>query len=250
MNSFISWIGGKNALKKEIVSRFPKEKYDYYVEVFGGAGWVLFYKDAHAEAEVYNDLNGELVNLFRIVKYHCSELQKELSFVLNSREIFNGFKNENPEYMTDIQRAARFFWVVKTSFGSKCGVFGCMKKDINKMVDYLSVIQERLKSVAIENKDFEKLIHDFSNKSTLFYCDPPYYDAEKYYSIEFTKEDHKRLFKALQNTTQRFILSYNDCEEIRCLYEKYNIYEIKRFNNLSTQSGSNSSYKELVITNY
>lgn len=66
MKSFIGWVGGKNNLKKEIVSRFPEE-YSKYVEVFGGAGWVLFHKYKKGK-EVYNDLNSELVNLFRVVK--------------------------------------------------------------------------------------------------------------------------------------------------------------------------------------
>jgi DNA adenine methylase len=250
MNSFISWIGGKNYLKKEIVKRFPTENYDYYVEVFGGAGWVLFHKDRHAETEVYNDLNGELVNLFRVAKYHCDELKKELGFLLNSREIFEGFKNQNTEYMTDIQRAARFFWIIKTSFGAKGGVYNCVKKDINKMVDYLSAIQIRLKDVAVERKDFEKLINDFNRKNTLFYLDPPYYGTERYYSVSFPKSDHERLFKSLCNTQQKFILSYNDCEQIRDMYRTYNIYEVCRFNSLSTQSGNDSFYKELIITNY
>lgn len=71
MDSFISWIGGKKLLRKRVVEEFPDSNtYDRYVEVFGGAGWVLFSKDKHAEMEVYNDANGNLVNLFRCVKYH------------------------------------------------------------------------------------------------------------------------------------------------------------------------------------
>lgn len=69
MNSFISWIGGKNSLKKEIIKRFPEDM-ERYVEVFGGAGWVLFYKDKHAPVEIYNDINSDLVNLYRCVRYH------------------------------------------------------------------------------------------------------------------------------------------------------------------------------------
>ena len=69
MDSFISWIGGKRLLRKKIIEQFP-ESFDRYIEVFGGAGWVLFGKDKHADMEVYNDVNGELVNLFRCVKYH------------------------------------------------------------------------------------------------------------------------------------------------------------------------------------
>jgi DNA adenine methylase len=78
VNSFTGWIGGKKLLRTEIVKRFP-EKIGRYIEVCGGAGWVLFYKDRHADMEVYNDVNSNLVNLFRCIKYHCPELQRELS---------------------------------------------------------------------------------------------------------------------------------------------------------------------------
>src|SRR6266540_2903456 len=109
MNSFIGWIGGKNFLKKEIVKRFP-DKFGRYIEVFGGAAWVLFYKDKHADIEIYNDYNSDLVNLFKCVKYHCEELQRELAFMLNSRVLFNDFKAQyNVGGMTDIQKSARFF---------------------------------------------------------------------------------------------------------------------------------------------
>lgn len=143
MNSFISWVGGKNYLKKEIVKRFP-ERFNKYVEVFGGAAWVLFYKDETSE-EVYNDYNSELVNLFKCVKYHTPELQRELSNSLNSRQLFVEMKNSyNIEGLTDIQRAARFFMLIKTSYGSNLKDFGCIKKNIDKMTENLSKVQKRL----------------------------------------------------------------------------------------------------------
>ena len=70
MDSFISWIGGKKLLRKAICERFPQDTIEKYVEVFGGAGWVLFHKPKHAQFEVYNDINSYLVNLFKCVKYH------------------------------------------------------------------------------------------------------------------------------------------------------------------------------------
>lgn len=249
MKSFISWIGGKNLLKKEIVSRFPNESFDPYIEVFGGAAWVLFHKDRRAETEIYNDLDGDLVNLFRCVKYHCSELQRELRFVLNSRELFEGFKNENPLYLTDIQRAARFFMLIKISYGSRGGTFGCIKKDISSMLSYLTAIEERLKNVVIEHKDFEDLINNYSRKNALFYLDPPYYGTEKYYTAAFLQADHIRLKSCLENIKSKFILTYNNCDYIKNIYGNFNIVEVERFNNLSTTQGGNY-YKELIITNY
>ena len=88
MNSFIAWIGGKRLLRKEIINRFPKEGFSRYIEVFGGAGWVLFAKEAGKELEVFNDIDSNLINLYRCIKYHCSELQKELDYFLISREEF------------------------------------------------------------------------------------------------------------------------------------------------------------------
>ena len=88
MNSFIAWIGGKKLLRKEIVKRFPEEGFTRYVEVFGGAGWVLFEKEQGKELEVFNDRDSNLINLYRCIKYHCGELQRELEWLTISREQF------------------------------------------------------------------------------------------------------------------------------------------------------------------
>jgi DNA adenine methylase len=219
MNSFIGWIGGKKLLRKEIVKRFP-EQFNRYIEVFGGAAWVLFSKDKLANMEVYNDINGDLVNLFRCVKFHCGELQRELSFMLNSRELFYDFISQyNTRGMTDIQRAARFFMLIKTSYGSRYKSYGCVKKDINIMITYLTDIQKRLSGVVIENKDFQDLLKIYDKEDALIYLDPPYYGTERYYQNKFSEEDHIRLNDCLKNIKGKFILSYNDCEFIRDLYK-------------------------------
>ena len=103
MDSFISWIGGKKLLRQTIIENFPdKKQFNKYVEVFGGAGWVLFAKDRHAANEVYNDINSNLTNLFKCVKYHAEELQKELNFTINSRELFE-------EYISQINSKGQTF---------------------------------------------------------------------------------------------------------------------------------------------
>ncbi len=251
MNSFIGWIGGKNYLKKAICERMP-DKFSRYIEVFGGAAWVLFYKEKHAGMEIYNDCNSELVNLFKCVKYHCPELQRELSFVLNSRELFDDFKAQyNVRGMTDIQRAARFFMLLKTSYGSNQKTYGCIKKDITLMSEYLERIQARLSGVVIENKDFEDLINVYDRSDAFIYLDPPYYGTEKYYQVQFSKEDHDRLCKLLKDVKGRFLLSYNDCDYIREIYEDFKIEEIVRNHNLlSRYGGKDSIYRELLIKNY
>ena len=246
MKSFIPWVGGKSLLAKKIVSMFP-DNFDRYIEVFGGGGSVLFAKDKHASFEVYNDINGQLVNLFRCARFHCGELQREISGYFNSREIFEDIKAQiNVRGMTDIQRAAMFYVQIKLSYGAQCRAYGCDNKNISP--EYLTEIEERLKSgagVVIENKDFEKLIKVYDRPNALFYCDPPYNTKEKIYNNPFTQNDHERLKNSLCNIKGRFILSYNDDEYIRELYKDYNITTVERQNNLSS-----GTYKELIITNY
>lgn len=250
MNSFISWIGGKKLLRKKILEQFPdQDSFKRYIEVFGGAGWVLFANDKHAPLEVFNDANGELINLYRIVKYHPEALQKELEWLLMSREQFFDELNRNVRGMTDIQRAARFFCLIKESFGTARRTFGVSSRDISKAVDYLKEVSGRLNKVVIENHDFEQLIKTYDRPEALFYLDPPYYEAEKYYPDRFNPEDHKRLRECLGSIKGKFILSYNDCQQIRDLYEGYTIVEVERAENLVNKTESRK-YKELIIKNF
>lgn len=251
MNSFISWIGGKKQLKKNIIEQFPQAgSYDRYIEVFGGAGWVLFDKERHAEIEIFNDINGNLINLYRCVKYHPEAMQKELQFSLMSREQFFDQKSQQEcRGMTDIQRAERFFLIIKESFGSDRESFGVRSKDMQKMIQYLLEVSQRLNRVVIENVDFERLIKTYDRKSALFYLDPPYFKAEKYYPDRFQPEDHKRLAETLKRIKGRFVLSYNDCIEVRKLYKDCNIIEVDRADSLVIKTQSRR-YAEIIVKNY
>ena len=87
MNSFMSWVGGKRSLRDKILIRFPLD-YERYIEVFGGAGWILFHKPPDA-FEVFNDANSNLVNLYRCVRDKPNKLKNRLQYVLNSRADFD-----------------------------------------------------------------------------------------------------------------------------------------------------------------
>jgi len=252
MDSFISWIGGKKLLRNAICERFPQSDIKKYVEVFGGAAWVLFHKDRHAELEVYNDINNNLVNLFRCVKYHPSAINEELNSTLNSREFYNNCKElYESDALTDIQRAARYFYMIKASFGSSVRTFGAKARDISN-ADYLEVVRERLKKVVIENKSFDKLIKQYDRPNSLFYCDPPYFGTERYYDTgdtSFNKDMHENLADILQNIKGKVIVSYNNDAYIKNLYRGFNIEEVSRQSNLSQKAGQ-KQYQELIIRNY
>ncbi len=202
--------------------------------------------------EVYNDYNSNLTNLFRCVKYYGQELQWELMWVLNSREVFEDYRAQlQNRGLTDIQRAARFFLLLRISYGSNGRTYGCVKKDVLNMYEYLSWVQTRLSSVIIENKDFEDLIKVYDRTGTLFYLDPPYYGTEKYYQVEFTEADHLRLAQAIGSMQGRFILSYNDSGFIRELYKDYMIEEVSRQHNLRARyKDGDMKYQELLIRNF
>lgn len=251
MNSFISWIGGKKLLRNKIIEQFPDEKsFERYIEVFGGAGWVLFAKERHAKMEVFNDINSDLINLYRVVKYHPEALQKELDWMFVSREQFSACISQlKAEGMTDIQKAARFYCIIKNSFGANQRSFSLSPRNMQETISYLSQVSKRLNKVVIENQDFEKIIKTYDRPKSLFYLDPPYYEAEKYYPDRFQPEDHVRLKEALERIQGKFVLSYNDCPEIKELYKGYNILETDRSSNL-TAKNKPERYKELIIKNY
>src|SRR5271155_2605158 len=110
----LSYIGGKNRLANRVIEIFPK--HTTYVEAFAGGAQVFFHKEPSA-VEVLNDLDGDVVNFFRICQRHHEELLRYLKFVLVSRKWFTLFESENPDALTDIQRAARFFYLQKNAFG-------------------------------------------------------------------------------------------------------------------------------------
>ncbi len=191
MKSFIPWVGGKSLLAKRIIAEFP-ESFSRYIEVFGGGASVLFAQESSAKLEVYNDADSQLVNLFRCVKFHRQELQREISHWLNSREMFYDIRErlDLPGF-TDIQRTAMFYVQVRISFGSDRQAFGCDRKNLS--CDYLEKIEQRLKNVVIEHKDFRNLIEVYDRPDALFYCDPPYHNSEKYYDKLFSESDHEQL---------------------------------------------------------
>ena len=115
-NPIIPWIGGKRRLADHLIPRFPA--HDCYVEVFAG-GAALYFMRPPAKVEVVNDINGELINLYRVVQHHVDEFVRQFNWAFTSRELFGWLKYTIPETLTDIQRAARFYYLQKSCFGGK-----------------------------------------------------------------------------------------------------------------------------------
>ena len=249
MDSFICWIGGKKLLRKQIVELFP-EKITRYIEVFGGGGWVLFASDQHAKFEVWNDYNSDLVNLYKCVKYHAEELLRELEYMINSRELFFDYISQlDSRGLTDIQRAARFYMLIRCSYSATMDSFGNKPRNLARFKERFGEIQKRLENVLIENKDFADLLRIYDKEDTLFYLDPPYYKTEGYYQ-GFCRADHERLCEALKKVKSKWILSYNADPYIEELYKDFHIIKTTRNNNMTARYRENREYSELIIKNY
>lgn len=252
LNSFIGWIGGKKALRDQIIALFPKQPPKRYIEVCGGAGWIFFHKGkVKGQLEVFNDVNGQLVNLYRCIKYHDPELRRWTEDIPLSRELFEDFKaQENIRGLTDIQRAVRYLYLIKASFGSNRRSFATSGKGTVRLTGQLPEVSERLRGVLLENKDFEDLIKAYDRPDAFFYIDPPYVGSEKLYDTPFQPSDHKRLFETLKQIQGKFLLSYNDCPEVRNLYAGYEVLGLSRKNLLDGSGGNTGDFKEVAIRNY
>ncbi len=252
INSFLSWIGGKKSSRDVIIPRFPTY-YERYIEVFGGGGWILFAKPPGNDIEVFNDANSNISNLFYCVREHSSELIERLRYVLNCREDFDRIKHiisEKAE-IGDVQRAAQFYQLIRYSYASSCDSFGGKSHSMWSNFPLIEQAARRLQKVVIENKDFEKLILAQDSEVSFFYCDPPYYSTEGYYeNVDFKTADHERLRNVLSGISGKFLVSYNDCNEIRELYSGYEIYSYERLNNIRQRFDGGSMFGELLIANY
>ena len=256
MNSFMSWVGGKKALREEVVQRFPLY-YERYIEVFGGGGWVLFHKPPGNDFEVYNDFNSLLTNLYRCVRDKPDLLMNALKYVLNSREDFERARLAlRRKRTTDIQRAAWFYQIIRYSYASALTSYGSQPHDMRANFLLIEQAHRRLKDVVVENKDFEKLIRQYDRPVSFFYCDPPYHATEGYYQNigedGFTEKDHIRLRDALLSIEGKFLLSYNDDAFVRELYDApgIQIEAVTRLNNIKQRYDPNCQFAEVFIANY
>lgn len=254
INSFMAWVGGKKALRDEILARFPRN-YKRYIEVFGGAGWVLFHKPPGNDFEVFNDFNGNLVNLYRCVREQPEALRNELRYMLNSRLDFEYMKGmlHSQAVLPDVRRAAYYYALIRYSYAAGTSTFGSQPHAMWNNFPLIESAAGRLQKVVIENKDCVKLIRQYDCPESFFYCDPPYYNADQYYeAVSSDGFDHAGLADALLGIKGKFLLSYNDCPEIRALYDRPGIVVegISRLSNIAQRYENGKQYPELLISNY
>ena len=253
MRSPLTWIGGKSLLADKIIEMIPEHK--QYCEVFAGAGWVFFKKE-RSRYEALNDINSDLVAFYRVLQHHLEEFCKQFKFLLTSREWFEDWKRQQEAGgLTDIQRAARFYYLQRLTFGGKVAgrTFGSTalhhpRINLVRLEEELSQVHLRLASVTIEHLPWSRCIDTYDRPETFFYLDPPYWDCENFYGKGiFSKEDFQLLSSKLLNVQGKFILSLNDTPEVRRLFMGFKITPVTT--RYSCHKAKSIKASELLISN-
>lgn len=251
MHGPVTQVGGKNRLAKQIIAIFPA--HSTYCEPFCGGAQVFFHKH-RSRLEVLNDLDGELINFFRVCQAHSGELIRTLKYHLVSRRWFELLKNTEPTTLTDIQRAARLFYIRKNSFGGRVvkpnfgySVAQPPRFRPSRIPKMIALAHARLQDVQIECLPYQQILGRYDNEKTLFYMDPPYWNLP-YYNHNFAESDFVELAGLLKGLKGKFVLSLNDTPEVRKLFRGFCITSVDLAYSCARHNRSRQS--ELLITNF
>jgi DNA adenine methylase len=250
-NPVIPWVGGKRKLARQILPLFPA--HTCYVEPFCG-GAALFFMKGRAEVEVLNDLDGDIINLYRVIQHHLEEFIRQFKWALTSRQIFEWLKDTPVATLTDIQRAARFYYLQKLSFGARAQgrTFGTSavsppRLNIIRMEESLSEAWLRLQRVTIEHLDWKACISRYDRPGTLFYLDPPYWKTQGY-GVPFGIEEYHVMAELALRTQGKVIISINDHPEMRTVFKGLEVRPAQTTYTVGSNNGHRAS--ELIISNF
>ncbi len=254
MNSFLSYFGGKSRLVPTIVPMIPDHV--TYCEPFAGAAWVLFGKP-ESKNEIINDINSDLMNLFRVIQNHLEEFMRYFKYALVSREEYGRLKTLAPEALTDIQRAVRFYYLSRLGFagqvtekGRHFSVSYSRRPALNllRMEETLSEVHLRLARVWIETLHYREFIDRYDRPGTFFYIDSPYHGAETAYGPTFSFDDFGLLADQLHGIKGKFLLSINDTPKMRKAFEVFHVESVQT--SWVTKREGNQKVSELLVRNY
>lgn len=266
----VKWAGGKRQLLDKITERMPK-KYNCYYEPFIGGAAVLF--GLQPKEGVINDINGELINLYRTIKDDPEEFNriiKELDSADCDKEYYykqrENYNNKIIANEKDPELAALFVWLNKHCFNglyrvNKKGLFNVPYNNKNGSTasadeNNINLISEYLKGIRILEGDFEESVAE-AKEGDFIFIDSPYAPInatsfEDYTKEGFSEEEHRRLanlFKELDKKGCYCMLTNHDVPLIRELYNDYNI-EVVEVKRLINRNASNRKGTEVIIRNY
>lgn len=255
---FIPYLGGKHFLVKRLLPLIPPHR--VYVEVFGGGASLLLAKEP-SPIEVYNDIDGELVNLFITVRDRKEEFRQRLEGLPYSRALYQKYVRllDEGHIEDQLERAVAFYYCMRSTFAGKWrGGWAFSPKEsrtkrLKNALVGIDAISERLKQIHIDRLDFAGCIRNWDGPDTFFFLDPPYIETMRP-RVDMTEQQHRQLADLLSKATfmGKWLLTYNDHPLVRDLYRGFAIEEMRC--TLSSRKAGQGTRRRalanLVIRNY
>lgn len=249
----LPWIGSKRRLAKHLLPLFPE--HGCYVETFAGAA-ALFFAKERSSVEVLNDVNSDLVNLYRVVERHLDEFVRQFRWALTSREMFKWADVSVPATLTDIQRAARFFYLQHHAFGGKVegrtfGTATTAPHGINllRLEEQLSAAHLRLNQVTVEHLDWQECTRRYDRPHTFHYMDPPYWQTEGY-GVPFGLEQYEQMAELMRSATGKVLVSLNDHPDMRKAFKGLQMKTVDVTYTVGASAATRTPRRELVIASW
>ena len=220
MISLLRYPGGKFYMLEDIREIFDKSGKTTVIDVFGGSGKVLM--NLNAKVKVYNDVNNNLVNFFTELKDHKEEVLRKLDYVLNSRELFERYREKSQD---NLENAFRFLYNNILSFNGEGRSYSYSTKR-NKSITLLNINNAINKSYndikywTIEKLDFLEILKRYDSENAFFYLDPPYHNITGLYDNNLKDEDYINIKNALDRIKGKYLLNINEDEFVLNLFGK------------------------------
>lgn len=249
------YIGGKRNLSKRICTIIERTPHSSYAEPFVGMGGIFLRRRSRPRAEAINDISGDIVTLFRCLAEHYPYLVDMLRFRVTSRAEFERLLKQDPDCLTDLQRAVRFLYLQRLAFGGKVRGRGFgvdarnpARFDVGKLEPMLADLHDRLQSVVIERLPYADFIRRYDREGALFYLDPPYWACETDYGKDvFSRADFAALADQLAGIKGKFLMSLNDNVGVR---ETFGRFIIGAVDTTYTVGATSRPAREVLISNF
>ena len=249
------YIGGKRNLAKRLCAIIETTPHTSYAEPFVGMGGVFLRRKSRPRAEAINDISGDIATLFRCLAEHYPYLVDMLRFRIASRAEFDRLLGQDPDRLTDLQRAVRFLYLQRLAFGGKVKgrAFGVSASNparfnVGNLEPMLADLHDRLQSVVIERLPYADFIRRYDRSGALFYLDPPYWACETDYGKGvFTRADFAALAAQLEHIKGTFLMSLNDTPGVRETFAPFRITPVATTYTIGAKS---RPAREVLISNF
>lgn len=255
MKTPITYYGGKQTLLKYSLPLIPQHR--MYCEPFFGGGAVFFAK-RKSDVEVINDINGEVINFYKVIKTKFSELQKEIQSTLHSRELYKKAMEiyKNPEKYSDVKRAWALWTATNQGFAGMIGSWGFGKDDskeaalANKRDAFTKDYEQRLTKVQVESNNAIKVIKRCDDKETFIYADPPYIGSDQGHYKGYSESDYRELLDTLAKVKGKFLLSSYPSKILTAYINKYKWKVQMITKSIAVTKHTDKLKTEMIVMNY